>query len=162
MAQVQLALLSDVDGDNVPDGDDNCPNDPNPGQENADGDQAGDVCDGCPNEPALTQPEGPTETECADGIDNDCDGSTDGADADCQPADCTCGDVDRSGGSVNLSDFGQFALCYGSSEPAGDCTTELFDCSDLDGSGSVSLSDFGLFALWYGQESTQYPPNCEP
>jgi hypothetical protein len=38
----------DSDGDNVADGDDNCPNDANPGQEDGDGDEVGDVCDNCP------------------------------------------------------------------------------------------------------------------
>jgi hypothetical protein len=35
----------DIDEDGVPDGDDNCPLDPNPGQENWDNDAFGDVCD---------------------------------------------------------------------------------------------------------------------
>ena len=37
----------DMDGDGVDDEDDNCPDIPNPGQENADGDDLGDVCDPC-------------------------------------------------------------------------------------------------------------------
>jgi hypothetical protein len=36
---------SDIDGDSVPDNVDNCPNDYNPGQEDADNDNVGDVCD---------------------------------------------------------------------------------------------------------------------
>lgn len=39
--EVQL----DTDGDGVPDATDNCPVNPNPGQENSDGDAQGDVCD---------------------------------------------------------------------------------------------------------------------
>ena len=35
----------DTDGDKVADNVDNCPNDPNPNQENVDGDEAGDYCD---------------------------------------------------------------------------------------------------------------------
>ena len=37
--------LADIDGDSVPDNQDNCPNDPNPLQENFDGDAEGDACD---------------------------------------------------------------------------------------------------------------------
>ncbi len=36
---------SDVDGDDVPDLEDNCPDDPNPDQDDFDGDGEGDVCD---------------------------------------------------------------------------------------------------------------------
>ncbi len=36
---------ADTDGDGVPDASDNCPNDPNPGQEDTDGDGLGDACD---------------------------------------------------------------------------------------------------------------------
>jgi hypothetical protein len=41
----------DVDADGVPDGVDNCPDDPNPDQENRDGDHRGDECDECPDDP---------------------------------------------------------------------------------------------------------------
>ena len=37
--------VPDSDGDGVPDADDNCPADPNPGQEDTDGDGIGDACD---------------------------------------------------------------------------------------------------------------------
>ena len=40
----------DDDGDGIMNDDDNCPDDANPGQENADGDDLGDVCDACPND----------------------------------------------------------------------------------------------------------------
>src|SRR5882672_11406332 len=39
---------SDSDGDNVPDGQDNCASVPNFDQANGDGDQLGDACDNCP------------------------------------------------------------------------------------------------------------------
>ncbi len=38
----------DSDGDEVCDVEDNCPDTPNPGQENADADSLGDACDNCP------------------------------------------------------------------------------------------------------------------
>jgi hypothetical protein len=41
-------LSADADADGTPDGLDNCPDDPNPGQADADGDRVGDGCDNCP------------------------------------------------------------------------------------------------------------------
>jgi len=53
--------------------------------------------------------------------------------------------VTGTGGSgyVDLSDFGEFAACYGS--PA--CP-----CHDYDGDGTVLLADFGMFAAAYGHK----------
>ncbi len=48
---VNLGPCNDLDADTVGGVCDNCPNFPNPGQENADGDAYGDVCDSCPNDP---------------------------------------------------------------------------------------------------------------
>ena len=42
---------SDADGDTVCDPRDNCPQNPNGGQEDVDGDGVGDVCDACPDDP---------------------------------------------------------------------------------------------------------------
>jgi hypothetical protein len=46
---------TDTDGDGVPDGVDNCPMVPNPGQEDRDGDGVGDACDNCPDDPNRDQ-----------------------------------------------------------------------------------------------------------
>jgi len=45
------SVLLDSDGDEIPDCDDNCPGDQNPGQEDGDGDEIGDACDPCPDDP---------------------------------------------------------------------------------------------------------------
>ena len=163
----------DGDGDEVGDVCDGCPADPNktaPGvcgcgvpDTDTDGDDTPDCVDGCPNEPALTEPEGPTEDNCGDGVDNDCDGDTDGADPDCIPTECTCGDVNNSGGLVDLDDFAAFANCFGLSGPMPpECPTEQFGCSDLDGNGEITLEDFSTFALWFGISGTCSPPDCMP
>jgi len=94
----------DTDGDGITNVQDNCPLAPNGGQGNADGDPAGDACDadadgdGLPNaledevgsDPlaADSSPEFLGDADsCADGRDNDGDGSTDGADSGCPDPD---------------------------------------------------------------------------
>jgi len=56
----------DADDDGLCDGDDNCPDDPNPDQ--ADGDGVGNACDNCPDDPNPDQ-----DDADADGIGDECD-----------------------------------------------------------------------------------------
>jgi len=52
---VIICPVPDTDGDGIPDPQDNCPNNYNPGQEDSDQDGIGDVCDNCPNMPNIDQ-----------------------------------------------------------------------------------------------------------
>ncbi|MCP3993705.1 MAG: hypothetical protein GY722_01370, partial [bacterium] len=61
----------DSDGDSRPDIDDNCPDDPNPGQEDGDSDGHGTVCDCDDGNPGAYAPGG---GEVNDGLDNQCPG----------------------------------------------------------------------------------------
>ena len=46
----QFGPSDDPDGDEIPDWNDNCPDDYNPQQEDGDNDEVGDICDNCPND----------------------------------------------------------------------------------------------------------------
>jgi CSLREA domain-containing protein len=75
--------VTDADGDDIPDGSDNCPNDFNPQQEDADGDGQGDVCDPDDDNDSVVDP----SDNCpfianADQADNDLDTQGDACDSD--------------------------------------------------------------------------------
>ncbi|MCP4544459.1 MAG: ExeM/NucH family extracellular endonuclease, partial [Chloroflexi bacterium] len=96
---VGLNLLTDSDGDGIPDDADNCPDTPNPGQEDIDNDGIGDACDDCQDVDQDTVcddvdncPDTPNPGQ--EDIDND--GIGDACD-DCQDVDqdTVCDDVDN-------------------------------------------------------------------
>ncbi|MGB0647243.1 MAG: hypothetical protein ACPGQS_08730, partial [Bradymonadia bacterium] len=85
--------LLDSDDDGLCDVEDNCPDVPNPGQEDRDNDGIGDACDNCPNLPNADQLDLDGDevgdacddiicvinnpVDICDNIDNDCDGNVD-------------------------------------------------------------------------------------
>jgi hypothetical protein len=118
-------VYGDRDGDGLLDLDDNCPNDPNPGQQDADGDDQGDVCD---------------PDDDGDGVNDDTDNcpalantSQDDLDGDNQGNSC---DPDLDGdGVANESDN-----CPNVANP-GQEESCVADPNDTDGDGQPNLGD---------------------
>ncbi len=92
------ACDTDDDGDGIPDSEDVCPRLADPSQTDTDGDGLGDACSNLVDDdsdgwlaPYECDDNDPTAfpgnvEDCTDGVDNDCDGATDGDDPDCPPA----------------------------------------------------------------------------
>lgn len=84
----------------------------------------------------------------------------DGCDGSCMlesPPECVCGDFDKNG-TVDLLDFGSFAVCFGANTGnSPECT-----CMDMAANGMIDLLDFGAFALLFGGSTTNVPPDCSP
>jgi hypothetical protein len=101
---------------------------------------------------AGSPPEDP-EVSCSDGLDNDCDGLTDGDDPDCAPPACVDNDGDGYGNPANVlcthpeldCNDGDNAIYPGAFEG---CDGKINDCDDL---GATDGED----ETWYGD-----PTNC--
>jgi hypothetical protein len=91
--QMVVGIPEDRDGDGVSDLLDNCPDVLNFFQQDADKDGHGDSCDCLPGDPSGF----PGQTEFCDGLDNDCDASTDEG---CVAA---CADPGHAGSDLRLS-----------------------------------------------------------
>ncbi len=125
---------SDADCDGVADGMDNCPNEPNPGQQDSDGDGSGNACDNCPTTANADQADAD-----GDGIGNACDAC---------PADFLndvdgdglCSDVDN---CPTVSNSGQQdSDGDGSGNACDNCpTTANTDQADIDGDGIGNACD---------------------
>jgi hypothetical protein len=85
----------DVDGDGIPNDQDNCQNISNPDQSDSDGDGVGDVCDNCP---ATSNPD--QSDMDGDGLGNACDSCPDDPQNDAD-GDGICGDVDNCPADAN-------------------------------------------------------------
>ena len=107
----------DSDDDGICDEDDNCPANPNPGQEDGDGDGVGDVCDNCPDTANPGQ-------EDSDG---------DGVGDACTAQDMKC-DMDGDG-DIDRDDIGVIFGLRGTTVPPSDPN------ADLDDNGIININD---------------------
>lgn len=119
-----VAIDGDDDGDSVPNSQDICPNDPDPGQEDTDGDTKGDVCDNCSLIANADQADGDT-----DGVGDVCDNCVSVANAGQENAD---GDVAGDACDLCAADPNKIApgVC-GCGVPDNDIDTDgIIDCVD--------------------------------
>ena len=159
----EFCFLSDIDGDGVPDRDDNCPEHYNPDQSDEDdADGVGDICDNC----ALS-PNGPDLGTCVKEIGGVVMGTG---------IECTSSRVCGSGetcqmeqGDFNGNTIGDVCECYADLDD--DQEIGLFDLNimknehgitscnqnpcqaDLDGDGEVGLFDLAIMKTQYGKKN---------
>ncbi len=84
LAFIACNSSGDIDDDGITDDMDNCPNDPNPGQEDLDQDGRGDACDNCPNDSNPNQ----LNSDDADDGGDECDNNDDNDDYDDEADNC--------------------------------------------------------------------------
>ena len=129
---------ADADGDGIPDGEDNCPMEDNPGQEEGDGDCIGDACDPEPGvyDPSVPDSCPPQGNNIGDAC--DCEGNFN----------CSADrDVDGSDASSFKADFGRSIMLDPCSN-AGPCNGDFSCDRDVDGTdASLFKSDFGRSAF---------------
>ena len=124
-----VAAASDLDGDGVPDGVDNCVMVANAGQEDLlDGDGVGDACDNC------TTVANPLQQDVdGDGFGNICDGDF------------------NNNGIVDPGDFAQLKAALGKVVIPGPGVAPARLEEDLNGNGIVDPSDFSRLKTQFGQ-----------
>jgi sugar lactone lactonase YvrE len=138
---VMVGIFDDVDSDGWQDQSDNCPETPNPLQENRDGDGFGDECDFDPDQWPI----------CMDGVDNDGDGLVDDADPGCfseldsseQSSALPCDDgIDNDAdGLVDFPDDPGCATLLDDDEYTAPPLAQCSDGLDNDGDGQTDLAD---------------------
>ncbi len=120
----------DQDGDGVGDACDNCPDEPNPGQIDEDADGIGDACD-----PLVCTPDG--MNDICDGLDNDCDGEVDEEPVSADP--CATGNPGVCATGRRQCVDGE-EICIGNDNP----DEEICDGLDNDCDGRIDENVIGI------------------
>jgi hypothetical protein len=158
---VYECLFNDHDSDNICNDIDNCPETPNPNQEDLDGDEIGDVCDNCPNIP--NGPDGGTCVDCNDGsVGSSC---TDNEQ--CSGGYCSMNQEDYDGD--NAGDVCDGDIAEDSYPPGGNDCIDACECEgDVHGTeggagypdGDVDGSDAFEFKQDFGRWDCVASPPC--
>jgi len=121
IASPGVVQAGDSDGDGISDKEDNCPYEYNPEQTDDDGDSYGAACDCNDTDPNINPGVGEV---CDNGVDDDCDGFTDGDDPDC---------ADKDGDGIpDVNDNCPYDQNPDQKDDDGDNYGTVCDCNDND------------------------------
>jgi hypothetical protein len=129
--EVWVISPGDVDGDDVLNLADNCPNQPNAGQEDRDGDGVGDECDNCPDTVNPNQ-----EDRNGNGTGDACEGDSDGDGIPADGSNPPCAGGDRTGCDDNCPQTAN----ADQSDVDGDAIGDVCD-DDNDNDGFLDFED---------------------
>jgi len=149
---------SDIDGDEIPDDFDNCPDVANADQLDTDGDDVGDVCDNCPDtvNPGQEDLDGDDAGDVCD-PDDDGDGVVDGED-NC-PINANGDQADSDGDSVGDACDACPGTLPGIAVDASGCALNVA-AGDFDRDGDVDLTDFAHLQGCLSGTAPQSDPDC--
>ncbi|MBU8934707.1 MAG: thrombospondin type 3 repeat-containing protein [candidate division Zixibacteria bacterium] len=138
---INLTVQADIDGDAIPDDNDNCPAVYNPGQVDSDLDDIGDSCDICPLDP-LNDHDGDSHCANADNCPDDPNPDQLDTDGDGVGDICCCtglrGNVDYEiPDGINIVDLTYLVAYLFTGGPPPPC----FDEGDVDGNDEINIAD---------------------
>lgn len=155
-----FSLAPDADGDGVLDGEDNCPDVANAGQEDADADFVGDACDACTDVDGdgYGNPGYAANTCAVDNCPDDANPGQEDTNGDGVGDACCClgiaGNADGLG-EINVQDLTYLVNCLFKGGPMPPCPLE----GDVDASARLNVNDL-TYLVNYLFKSGAEPPAC--